>query len=345
MVGFCVSRVARFRSDRGSNGRSDFKRDRNRSVLSNQSSFRRTGSPPVAPSLRSFGPATVARSCSSSARFGKAHRATHARARKAHPANPRGLRTRASPSGAAVVSHEEGALAHARCARARGIRFLLPSGGTSRRPRFGADDAAASPRIPRAGRPGERSGSGSARAGPLRQPPNPSRASRRPRVRAPPHASPTPRPRRARDHVRFGDARISTLFPDRWRRLTRPSPVPRAGRTRAWRPRPAEPPLRRHGGQGRARHPGPQPRQGGRRRPPRPGAPSPRARVGFFRASERRIGQKRRASERKNDRCESSRFGTNRSLLSIFLLSFAEVVFISSWCLVNARGRALRPPL
>ena len=31
----------------------------------------------------------------------------------------------------------------------------------------------------------------------------------------------------------FSSYFISTLFPDRWRRLTRPSPVPRAGRTRA----------------------------------------------------------------------------------------------------------------
>ncbi len=188
-----ASRVARFRSDRGSNGCSGFKRDRNRSVLSDQSSFRRTtGSPPVAPSLRSFGPATVARSCSSSARFGKAHRATHARARKAHPANPRGLRTRASPSGAAVVSHEEGALAHARCARARGIRFLLPSGGTSRRPRFGADDAAAPASDPARGAPRRAFGVGFGARGTSAPPPRTRRAPRGGRASGP---RPTPRPR------------------------------------------------------------------------------------------------------------------------------------------------------
>jgi hypothetical protein len=218
----------------------------------------------------------------SSAWFGKAHRATHARARKAHPATPRGLRTRASPSGAAVVSHEEGALAHARCARARGIRFLRPSGGTSRRPRFGADDAAAPASDPARRAPRRAFGVGFGARGTSAPPPRTRRAPRGGRASGP-RRVPRPRLDPAAPATPFASGmRASPPFFPTVGALTRPTPVPRAGRTRAWRPRPAETPLRRHGGQGRARHPGPQPRQGGRRRPPRPGAPSPPGLVVFF---------------------------------------------------------------
>ena len=187
----------------------------------------------VAPSLRSFGPATVARSCSSSARFGKAHRATHARARKAHPANPRGLRTREVSSGAAVVrtrrapSPTLGARARARprrVRRARGARVLA----LTRRGSAPADPARGAPRRAFGVRGGARETS--APTPRTRRAPRGGRASG-----ASPHASPTARRRRARDHVRFARGAFHP-FSDRWRRLTRPSPVPRAGRTRAWRP-------------------------------------------------------------------------------------------------------------